>query len=189
MITEAAAAIFLVVVTLAVLQNLARGTLPQWLRAKFFNQLGPAPSTSTFVRPDWMPLGPTAGARYSDPVPGGAFLSGWGAPRSGERTHKGIDLAGVKGAPVRAADDGTAVRVGDGGSLCGKRVAIRNATGIEFLYCHLSAFAVDTGDRVRRGQVVGYIGSTGNAQTSGPHLHFEIRVNGYPIDPRALIGR
>ena len=199
MVTEAAAAIFLLGLALAAAVNLARGTLGEWMRAKFLNTEGPAPARVSARRPapprrrrpgQTGALPPQAGPRYSDPAPGAKFVSGWGAPRDGgRRSHKGIDLAAPRGHPVVAADSGTIVRVGSGGSLCGKRVAVRNRQGVEFLYCHLSGFAVVKGQSVRRGQTVAYIGSTGNASTTGPHLHFEIRVSGSPIDPRTLVGR
>ena len=192
MVTEAVAAVFLLGLALAAAINLARGTLGEWMRAKFLNTEGPnfGPRTPLTPAPADPTLAPVASPRYSNPAPGARFVSGWGAPRDGgRRSHQGIDLAAPRGAPVVAADSGTIVRVGWAGDRCGKRVAVRNRQGVEFLYCHLSGFAVVKDQSVRRGQTVAYIGSTGNASTSGPHLHFEIRVSGSPINPRTLVGR
>jgi murein DD-endopeptidase MepM/ murein hydrolase activator NlpD len=94
--------------------------------------------------------------------------------------HPGIDICAYYGAPVRAAADGTVESAGwDGGY--GNCITIYHRDGIESLYGHLSGFAVKAGEKVKKGQVIGYEGSTGEA--TGPHVHFEIRVNGTPVNP------
>jgi len=99
------------------------------------------------------------------------------------RRHEGIDYAADPGTPVMAAGDGVVVRrdwIGGYGNL----VEIRHVNGIVTRYGHLRAFAkgMSVGDRVQQGDVIGYVGSTGLA--TGPHLHYEFRVNGVSRDPR-----
>ena len=98
------------------------------------------------------------------------------------RMHTGTDFAAPIGSPVFAAGNGTVQSVGwDSGY--GRRIEIRHANGYETTYNHLSAFArgLREGERVRQGQVIGYLGQTGLA--TGPHLHYEVLVNGHFVDP------
>jgi murein DD-endopeptidase MepM/ murein hydrolase activator NlpD len=101
------------------------------------------------------------------------------------RAHKGVDYAAPTGTPVRAAGDGRIhVRGRHGGY--GNAVVIEHGGGISTLYGHLSRFArgASQGQRVRQGQVIGYVGSTGLA--SGPHLHYEYLVNGVHRNPQTV---
>jgi len=96
--------------------------------------------------------------------------------------HTGTDFAAPIGTPVFAAGNGTVQSVGwDAGY--GRRIELHHANGYETTYNHLSAFArgLHKGERVRQGQVIGYIGQTGLA--TGPHLHYEVLVNGHFVDP------
>jgi peptidoglycan LD-endopeptidase LytH len=98
----------------------------------------------------------------------------WGAARSEGRLHQGIDIMAPQGAPVLAATDGEIVRFWNS-ELGGVSIYQADANGdLVFYYAHLSARAdnIKEGDRVRQGQVIGYVGETGNAST--PHLHFEM---------------
>lgn len=98
----------------------------------------------------------------------------WGAARSEGRRHQGIDIMAPQGAPVLAAADGRIVRFWTS-ELGGTSIYQADANGrLVYYYAHLSARAagLDEGDRVRQGEVIGYVGATGNATT--PHLHFEI---------------
>jgi murein DD-endopeptidase MepM/ murein hydrolase activator NlpD len=98
--------------------------------------------------------------------------------------HTGIDIVAYYGAPIRAAADGTVESAGwDGGY--GRCIQIYHRDGIESIYGHLSGFKVMAGDKVKKGQVIGYEGSSGEA--TGPHLHFEIRVNGTAVDPLSYL--
>ena len=117
------------------------------------------------------------------PVPG-SITSGFG-PRlhplfETTRMHTGLDLSGSTGTPVKAADAGTVAVAGTRGGY-GTTVIVDHNNGLATLYAHLSRLAVSEGAKVARGQVVGYVGSTG--YTTGPHPHFEVRSNGNPVDP------
>ncbi|MFI5282161.1 MAG: murein hydrolase activator EnvC family protein [Candidatus Dormibacterales bacterium] len=95
--------------------------------------------------------------------------------------HTGIDLVEPFGSPVYAADDGVIALVGSTTSGYGNYVVIAHSGGMDTLYGHLSAALVKVGETVVQGQPVGMEGSTGNS--TGPHLHFELRINQRPLDP------
>lgn len=97
--------------------------------------------------------------------------------------HSGTDFDGTDG-NVYAAADGT-VEAGFWDGAYGNKLVIAHGGGVETWYAHLSSFSVSAGQRVSAGQKVGNIGSTGN--TTGPHLHFEVRVNGNMTDPLAWL--
>jgi murein DD-endopeptidase MepM/ murein hydrolase activator NlpD len=106
-------------------------------------------------------------------------------PSSAERAmHRGVDIATPHGAPVVAPSDGTVVFVGVEGSY-GKVLVIDHGFGVKTRYGHLSEIAVRLGDRVKRGTKVAAVGNTG--RSTGPHLHYEVRVNGIPENPRKFI--
>lgn len=101
------------------------------------------------------------------------------------RLHTGVDLAAPRGTPIYASGDGVVGRVG-WVSGYGKKVEIDHVNGFETGYGHMSRFAdgLKAGSRVRQGQIIGYVGSTGNS--TGNHLHFEIKVNGRVVDPLSV---
>lgn len=143
----------------------------------------------TLIRRAQLPQGRTpvaaAGSRFTFAWPArGAFTSGFGYrrhPLFGIRhLHTGVDIAAVWGTPVLAAADGRTIYAGWFGGY-GKIVVVDHGDGTSTLYGHLSRILVTSGDAVRRGQPVGRVGSTG--YSTGPHLHFEIRLNGLPVDP------
>ena len=114
------------------------------------------------------------------PQPGSAFTDSWGAPRSEGRTHQGTDMMAPYGAPSYAAIGGT-VSVQSGGNG-GNMLTITGTDGNAYFYAHMQSYAVTSGS-VSQGQLVAYVGDTGNA-TGVPHLHFEIRLGGSsPINP------
>jgi murein DD-endopeptidase MepM/ murein hydrolase activator NlpD len=111
---------------------------------------------------------------------------GWRVdPFSGRKAfHEGLDFTADKGTPIYAAAGGivtTAERTTDYGKL----VKIDHGGGIETRYAHASQLLVKVGERVRKGQVIAHVGSTG--RSTGPHLHFEVRLNGTPLDPRKYL--
>lgn len=124
---------------------------------------------------------PAATRNSSCPFPGSHFIDSWGYPRSGGRTHKGTDLLGAHGAPLYAMASGT-VRL-NRHHLGGIQVYIYADDGVTYYYAHLSGYApgLSNGDRVERGQHVGYNGNTGNSST--PHLHLGMIVGGTYVNP------
>lgn len=98
------------------------------------------------------------------------------------RFHAGEDIGAPSGTPILAADSGVATVIPDNGNGYGNYIMINHGGGRVTLYAHMSAFAISGGATVTQGQVIGYVGSTGNS--TGPHLHFEVRVNGATTDPK-----
>jgi murein DD-endopeptidase MepM/ murein hydrolase activator NlpD len=126
----------------------------------------------TGALPDRLPLAATA------------LTSGFGYRRhpllGRVRAHSGVDLAAPVGTPVMATSDGTVGAAGWHGGY-GLLVSLEGPDAVETRYGHLSQVAVTPGQRIRKGEVLGYVGSTG--LSTGPHLHYEVRVNGRAIDP------
>jgi len=94
--------------------------------------------------------------------------------------HTGVDIGAPSGTPIKAAADGTVIHAARWGGY-GNCIIIDHGGGVSTLYAHCSSLAVGTGRQVKQGQVVGYVGSTG--LSTGPHLHFEVRRNGTPVNP------
>jgi len=133
------------------------------------------------------PLAAAAGWRF--PVAGDHnFIDSWGFPRSGNRTHKGADIFADWGTPVVAIERGVISKIGTN-SLGGLVVWLQGESGNAYYLAHLSAYApgLAVGQVVDTGTLVGYVGNTGNAATTPPHLHFEVHpgggdaVNPYPL--------
>lgn len=120
------------------------------------------------------------------------FIDSWGYPRmsgtSQAHWHQGTDIFAPRGTPLIACESGTLERIGVA-SLGGNKLWVKGDSGNEYYYAHLEAFApgIQAGMRVNAGQVVGYVGDTGNARGTSPHLHFEVHpgggsaVNPYPL--------
>lgn len=121
---------------------------------------------------------------YIKPISGGRISSSFGrrnAPTKGASTnHKGIDWATPTGTAVMASSGGTVIRAG-WGSGYGYVVYIRHEDGRETRYAHLSKVLVKTGEKVKQGQKIALSGNTG--RSTGPHLHFEMHINGRPVNP------
>ena len=130
-----------------------------------------------------------------NPLPNGKFRSGFGGRRHPilgyTKMHTGVDWAAPNGTPIIASGNGTVEKAGWAGGY-GRQTIIRHANGYETSYNHQSAIAkgVVPGARVRQGQVIGFVGSTG--LSTGNHLHYELMVNGRKVDPmrvRLPVGR
>lgn len=119
---------------------------------------------------------------FGYPVSGYVITSRYGWRRSG--FHTGTDYAVPMGTPIHAAEDGVVTCAQWSGNY-GYLVKIQHAGGFETRYAHCSRFAVSVGDEVKKGDVIAYVGSTGNS--TGPHVHLEIRYNGSSIDPETLV--
>lgn len=107
------------------------------------------------------------------------FGSRWGS------THTGIDIGAPTGTSIKAAAGGTVIFSGWKGTL-GKLIVVSHGNGIQTYYAHCSSLLVSSGDTVSAGQLIAKVGSTG--RSTGPHLHFEIRLNGSAINPQSYIG-
>lgn len=143
-----------------------------------------APPATTAPAP---PPPPSSGGGVC-PVAGAvSFTDSWGAPRSGGRTHKGVDMIAARGVPIVAIFSGTIHRLSNS-ALGGKSIYFTSDAGDLYYYAHLDGFAdISPGQHVSAGHVIGYNGSTGNAPDYLPHLHFEYHpggggaVNPYPL--------
>ena len=122
------------------------------------------------------------------PVDGGSVTSGFGfrkSPFTGKHEfHQGVDIADKIGTPVKATAAGVVTCAERRGSF-GNLVVIDHGHGLVSLYGHLNEIEVEPGQRVAKGQVIGKLGSTG--RSTGPHLHYEIRFNGIPMDPERYL--
>ncbi|WP_375202453.1 M23 family metallopeptidase [Hyphococcus sp.] len=123
------------------------------------------------------------------PIDGARLSSGFGTrkhPILGyRRAHKGVDFAAPRGTPVKAAGDGVIERANRYGSF-GNYVKIRHANGYQTAYAHLNGFArgIRAGKRVRQGDIIAYVGTTG--RSTGPHLHYEVHLRGSAVNPQRL---
>lgn len=123
------------------------------------------------------------------PVPTGRFSSSFGMRRHPilrrYRLHSGVDWAAPSGTPIMAAGNGVVEKIGTRSGY-GRSITLRHTNGYETTYNHMSGYAkgLDSGDRVTQGQVIGFVGSSG--LSTGPHLHFEVLVNGRFVDPQKI---
>jgi len=143
----------------------------------------PGETTTTSPPP---PPPPSSGGAC--PVAGAvSFTDSWGAPRSGGRAHQGVDMIAARNTPLVAIYSGTIRRISTG-NLSGLSVWLQAGNGDQFFYAHLESYGdISVGQSVSEGQVIGYNGSSGNAPSWLPHLHFEYHpgggsaVNPYPL--------
>ena len=118
-----------------------------------------------------------------NPTKGGYITSSFGE-RWG-RMHKGIDISGNIGDPVMASFDGVVKSRFYEKDGYGNVIILEHDNGLETRYAHMNSFAVKEGSVVKKGDIIGSVGNTG--RSTGPHLHFELRVNGSPVDPEGYI--
>jgi murein DD-endopeptidase MepM/ murein hydrolase activator NlpD len=118
------------------------------------------------------------------PLEGAQLTSNYGMRThpvlGGRRKHTGIDLAAPTGTPIYAPADGVIGRA-DWYSSYGLYISINHGASMETRYAHLSRLAVAAGDNIKKGDLIGYVGSTG--RSTGPHLHYEVRVDGLAVNP------
>lgn len=118
------------------------------------------------------------------PVPGVNLSSGFGMRThpviGGRRAHKGVDLAAPTGTPIYATADGT-VSKAEWFSSYGLYVSLEHGGDIQTRYGHMSRVSVQSGQQVKKGDIIGYVGSTG--RSTGPHLHYEVRIAGNAVNP------
>lgn len=123
------------------------------------------------------------------PVDGARLSSGYGMrkhPVLGySKMHKGVDFAAPRGTPIYAAGDGVIEKIGPF-STYGNYIRLRHRTGLETVYAHMQRFkpGLRSGTRVKQGQIIGYIGTTG--RSTGPHLHYEVLVNNTQVNPGSV---
>jgi len=120
-----------------------------------------------------------APSKYVWPVDGGRLTSGYG--RRGRRMHKGIDIAAKPGTPIKAAAAGEVIYSDNKQRGYGNLVILQHADDSVTVYAHNRRNLVDEGETVRQGSVIAELGNTG--RSTGPHLHFELRLKGKAVDP------
>jgi murein DD-endopeptidase MepM/ murein hydrolase activator NlpD len=156
-----------------------RDAFAQW---EALDDQGPADAfdrttTTTFVRS-------TVAVPNGMPLRGSTLTSSYGMrnhPVLRKRAaHKGVDLAAPTGTPIYATADGVVTRA-DWFSSYGLYISVDHGGDLETRFAHLSRLAVDAGERVKKGDLIGYVGSTG--RSTGPHLHYEVRVDGVAVNP------
>jgi murein DD-endopeptidase MepM/ murein hydrolase activator NlpD len=113
----------------------------------------------------------------------GPITGVFGEARPGHM-HAGVDISAPSGTPIRAADSGRVVLMGTVGGY-GLYTCVQHTGSMSTCYAHQSRFGTSSGASVRQGQVIGYVGNTGNS--SGAHLHFEVRINGSPVNPMGYL--
>ena len=134
--------------------------------------------TGPFVRPSGLPV-------HASNV-SSSFGTRWHPLLGGYRFHAGVDLVAPTGTQILATSPGVITEAGWCGGY-GFCVTVDHGDGYHTLYGHLSRVDVSAGERVASGQRVGLVGSTG--QSTGPHLHYEVRFNGRPVDPRPYLSQ
>lgn len=170
--TNTAAAVGVIDVTKVTHDAKGDDTQFQQLFAKWEELDGPAPAASQVSVPSRMPLENTRmssdyGMR-THPVLGG------------RRNHSGVDLAAPTGTPIYATADGY-VSKAERFSSYGNFVSIEHGAQLQTRYAHMSSIVARAGSRVRKGELIGYVGSTG--RSTGPHLHYEVRIGGQAVNP------
>jgi peptidoglycan LD-endopeptidase LytH len=159
-----------------------------------FDKLLPSISqqTQSFVVAKWQQLSllqqelPTENSLPS-PLPEQHLTDTWGAARSQGRTHEGIDIFAPRGTPVQSTTQGIVSKVGEN-TLGGRVVVVVGPGGAGHYYAHLEDYAdISRNDWVNAGDIVGYVGDSGNAKGTPPHVHYGIYINGSAVNPYPLL--
>ncbi|WP_227674612.1 M23 family metallopeptidase [Psychrobacter jeotgali] len=148
--------------------------------------------TQSFIIAKWQQLSlmqqelPTENSLPS-PLPGQHLTDTWGAARSQGRSHEGIDIFADRGTPIQATTQGIVRRVGHN-NLGGRVVVIVGPGGAGHYYAHLEDYAdIEPNDWVDVGDTIGYVGDSGNAKGTPPHVHYGIYINGQAVNPYPLL--
>lgn len=148
--------------------------------------------TQSFVTAKWQQVSllqqePPAENSLPNPVPGQGLTDTWGAARSQGRTHEGIDIFAARGTPIQSTTPGIVSKVGNN-NLGGRVVVVVGPGGAGHYYAHLEDYAdIAPNDWVEAGDVIGYVGDSGNAKGTPPHLHYGIYINGSAVNPYPLM--
>lgn len=160
-------------ILLAVLSGLTAYFWPHIQRSRQYIQL-------------WQMPAPTAGT-LPNPLRGAVLTDTWGAARNGGRNHEGIDIFAKRGTPIRSTGPGVVLNVGEN-ALGGRTVLILGPAGQRHYYAHLDRYPnLAAGDWVEQGDTVGFVGNSGNAQGTPPHLHYGIYTSAGAINPYPLL--
>ena len=159
-----------------------------------FDRLLPTISqqTQSFVMAKWQQLSllqqplPTENS-LPNPLPKQHLADTWGAARSQGRSHEGIDIFAERGTPIQATTQGIVSKVGED-ALGGRVVMIIGSGGARHYYAHLEEYAdISPNDWVNTGDIIGYVGDSGNAKGTPPHVHYGIYINGSAVNPYPLL--
>ena len=159
-----------------------------------FDKLLPSISqqTQSFVVAKWQQLSllqqelPTENSLPS-PLPEQSLTDTWGAARSQGRSHEGIDIFAARGTPIQSTTQGIVRKVGEN-TLGGRVVVVVGPGGAGHYYAHLEDYAdIAPNDWVNKGDVIGYVGDSGNAKGTPPHVHYGIYINGSAVNPYPLL--
>jgi len=159
-----------------------------------FDKLLPSISqqTQSFVMAKWQQLSllqqplPTENSLPS-PLPAQHLIDTWGGARSQGRSHEGIDIFAKRGTPIQATTQGIVSKVGEN-TLGGRVVFIIGPGGAGHYYAHLEDYAdISPNDWVNTGDIIGYVGDSGNAKGTPPHVHYGIYINGSAVNPYTLL--
>lgn len=159
-----------------------------------FDKLLPSISqqTQSFVVAKWQQLSllqqelPTENSLPS-PLPEQHLTDTWGAARSQGRSHEGIDIFAPRGTPIQSTTQGIVSKVGEN-TLGGRVVVVVGPGGAGHYYAHLEDYAdISPNDWVDAGDIIGYVGDSGNAKGTPPHVHYGIYINGSAVNPYPLL--
>lgn len=159
-----------------------------------FDKLLPTISqqTQSFVVAKWQQLSllqqelPTENSLPS-PLPDQNLTDTWGAARSQGRSHEGIDIFAERGTPIQSTTQGIVNKVGEN-TLGGRVVVVVGPGGAGHYYAHLEDYAdISANDWVNKGDIIGYVGDSGNAKGTPPHVHYGIYINGSAVNPYPLL--
>ena len=159
-----------------------------------FDKLLPTISqqTQSFVMAKWQQMSllqqelPTENSLPS-PLPEQGLTDTWGAARSQGRSHEGIDIFAPRGTPVQSTTQGIVRKVGEN-NLGGRVVVVVGPGGAGHYYAHLEDYAdISPNDWVNAGDIIGYVGDSGNAKGTPPHVHYGIYINGSAVNPYPLL--